>query len=282
MLRFFADQPRLRTGLWSSSQGGYRRQQVLLDVSQGARQPGGLYADVDEDGDGELDDLRFDPRTRSFADWAAVPRAGARRRVGDAAPWSARRLGAGRRGFATARGAPPQTAIAAADERGRVAAVSRGAGHARRAGAAAGAHAAGRRRVGAARPRRTAPAVAARARPHARRAAADRAASRHARPARLRRAARSLRAPAGVRDRRRAQRRPDVRLDAPRRARRVDRLPPTVLEWIGVRPPDRMRGQPIESGAQLSVARLDELRERWSRVRDGRQAASLTAIVTSR
>ncbi|MDX6683672.1 MAG: hypothetical protein QOG94_3711, partial [Solirubrobacteraceae bacterium] len=55
LLRMLGTEPGLRAGLWSSSQGSYQRQQVLLDISQGARQPTGLYGAVDEDGDGELD-----------------------------------------------------------------------------------------------------------------------------------------------------------------------------------------------------------------------------------
>jgi hypothetical protein len=54
---------------------------------------------------------------------------------------------------------------------------------------------------------------------------------------------------------------------------------PTILDWIGVRPPNRMRGAVLEAGATVSVARLDDLRTRWTAVRDGRQSDSFMAIV---
>ena len=53
---------------------------------------------------------------------------------------------------------------------------------------------------------------------------------------------------------------------------------PTALRWIGVDPPDRMRGVEIEDGTLVSAARLDELRIRWTQIRDGRQAQSFVAI----
>jgi len=40
-----------------------------------------------------------------------------------------------------------------------------------------------------------------------------------------------------------------------------------------------MRGTPIEASAPVAVSRLDDLRTRWTAVRDGRQAASFMAIV---
>ena len=41
-----------------------------------------------------------------------------------------------------------------------------------------------------------------------------------------------------------------------------------------------MRGTAIEPGPAVSVAHLEELRARWSQIRDGRQAASFVAIVS--
>src|SRR5687767_12007867 len=67
VLRLLGREPSLRTGLWSASLGRFQRQQVLLDISQGTRQPTTLYSSVDEDGDDEHDDLRFDARRRRFA-----------------------------------------------------------------------------------------------------------------------------------------------------------------------------------------------------------------------
>ena len=56
-------------------------------------------------------------------------------------------------------------------------------------------------------------------------------------------------------------------------------IAPTVLEWLGVTAPDRMRGQQIEAGPAIDVVRLDELRTRWALVRDGRQSASFVGVV---
>jgi hypothetical protein len=69
LLSFLGEERRLRVGLWSSTQGSYQRQQILLDISQGTRQPTGLYSRVDEDGDDELDNLNFDARARTLSSW---------------------------------------------------------------------------------------------------------------------------------------------------------------------------------------------------------------------
>ena len=69
LLRFFDDEPSLSAGLWSSVHGSYNAQQAVLDVSQGTRQPSGLYGGVDENDDSQLDDLRLDLATGTFTNW---------------------------------------------------------------------------------------------------------------------------------------------------------------------------------------------------------------------
>ena len=280
MLEFLGSLPGLRTGLWSSTQGGYQRQQVLLDISQGSRQPPGLYADVDANGDGVQDDLRFDAAAGAFSNWAAF-RARALDVSGTLRPGLLGGSVPGGAGFVTAAGAPLGAAIAAADERGRVARTSLGpvatlaaraavlsrtrglvvmsvpAGGAGRAQLSALARARGRDELllVVQLPDSPDPRALARAAP-----------------------ARYLQQPAfaigdgGVASPTSASTRRDGLVAS------VD-FAPTVLTWLGVRPPDRMRGTPIASGAAVSVGRLDELRARWTHIRDGRQAASFEAIV---
>lgn len=278
-LRFFDDALGLRTGLWSAAQGRYDRQQALLDISQGARQPLGLYADVDADADGELDALRFDVRRRSFTNWSPF-RARARDvsqtlrpgLLGDSVPGGA--------AFVAAAGAPLQAAIAAADERGRVASSSFGAV----ATLAARARTQSRTRL------LTVVSVPAGAggRAQLSELARERAAGElllvmqlpgTPRPGAFGTPpARFLRQPAlAIGDGRRGS----PRSQSTRRDGLVVSVDvaPTILGWLGGGSPDPMRGLTIGAGEQVSVSRLEELRIRWSSVRDGRQAASYMAIL---
>lgn len=279
LLRFLAGEPNLRAGLWSSTQSAYQRQQVLLDVSQGTRQPGGLYPAVDADGDGELDGLRLDIATRSFTNWSAF-----RKRALDVSgTLRPGLLGAavpGGAGFVGARGEPVAPAIVAADQRGRVASTSFGSVDTLAA----------RTRALSRSKRMVVVAVPA---GRGGREQLDRLA-RERTPDKLLLVVQLPKTPnrRGLGEPpRRFLRQPalaigDGRDGSPtsRSTRReglvtsID-IAPTVLRWIGVEPPDRMRGQEIEAGDPVSVARLDELRSRWTDVRDGRQAASFTAIV---
>jgi hypothetical protein len=280
LLGMLGDEAALRPGLWSSSQGRYQRQQVLLDISQGTRQPTGLYADVDQNGDGELDPLRFDAAKRSFANWQPF-RARARDVSSTIRPGLLAGSVPGGAGFVAADGAPLLPAIVAADEHGSVAALSSGP-------------------VGT---------LAARARALSRsqRMVVVSAPGGRAGWAQLSKLARSrgpddlllivqladtpppgaFGQPPG-----RYLRQPDFAIGdglsgtptsaSTRRDGLVSSIDfaPTVLQWIGVEPPDRMRGLRIEAGPPVGVARLDELRTRWTSTRDGRQAASFLAIVT--
>ena len=278
-LRFLGEQSRLRTGLWSSTQGSYQRQQILLDISQGTRQPTGLYSDVDEDGDRELDNLRFDARGRAFSNWQPF-----RRRAHDVSttlrPGLLGGSVPGGAAFAVARGAPLRAAIAAADERGRVAGVSFGPVNT----LAARAQALARTRrmvvvsVPAGRAGRAQLSALARERSPDElllivQLPESPPPGSFGQPPR-----RYLHQPAfAIGDARAGSpASPSTRRDG--LVTSID-LAPTILEWIGVEPPDRMRGTAIEAADPVSVARLDELRTRWTAVRDGRQAASFMAIV---
>jgi hypothetical protein len=280
LLEFLGSVPGLRAGLWSSTQGGYQRQQVLLDISQGTRQPAGLYTDVDADGDGEHDDLEFDAATGAFSNWDAF-----RARALDVSKTLRPGLLAGSvpggAGLVAARGAPPPATIAAADERGRVARTSFGTVGTLAARAAALSRT--RRLVVVSVPAGR----AGRAQLSALAAGRDRdelllvvqlpdspdpRALAAAAPVRyLQQPAFAIGDGAGATPTSASTRRDGL-------VASVD-FAPTVLTWLGVRPPDRMRGAPIESGAAVGVGRLDELRTRWTRMRDGRQAASFLAIV---
>jgi hypothetical protein len=279
LLRMLGAEPGLRAGLWSSSQGSYQRQQVLLDVSQGARQPTGLYGDVD----GRRRRAR-QPASRPGAacvrELGGLP-AARPRRLAHVAPGPARRRGSRRRGLRRRR----RRAAAPCDRgsrRGRTRrrAVARLRWHARRSRVGAVAPAADGRRVAAGRPCRPRAAVGARARrvpgelllviqlPETPRAGA------FGEPPR--RYLRQLAFAIG-----------DGRSGSPtsgstRRDGLVSSIDfaPAVRRWLGVRPPNSMRGLPIETGSELGVERLDALRARWANTRDGRQAASFMAIVT--
>ncbi len=284
MLEFLGALPGLRAGLWSSTQGGYQRQQVLLDISQGARQPPGLYGAVDANGDGEHDDLRFDAAAGAFSNWDAF-----RARALDVSTTlRPGLLGAsvpGGAGFVAGGDAPLGAAIAAADEGGRVARTSRGSVATLAA-----------RAIELSRTRRlvvvSVPAgQAGRAQLSALAAGRDRdelllvvqlpdspgpRAVGGAPPLRY------LQQPAfAIGDGDGDGDGASPTSASTRRAGLVASVDfaPTVLSWLGVQPPDHMRGTRIESGAPVSVARLDALRARWTRMRDGRQAASFQAIV---
>jgi hypothetical protein len=279
VLRLLGREPSLRTGLWSASLGRYQRQQVLLDISQGTRQPTTLYSSIDEDGDGEHDDLRFDARARSFENWAPF-----RDRARDVSQTIRPGLLAGTvpggAAFVDAGGATPSPAIVAADEGGRVAAVSLGSVEtlAQRARAAARAHrlvivsvafgSAGRRQLS--------------------RLVRERASDELLLIAQLPETPRQ--GTVGVPPSRYLRQivvavgdglEGSPRSGSTRRDGLVTSIDfaPTILDWLGVQTPDRMRGAAIGSGAAVSPERLAELRERWSRARDGRQTGSLTAIV---
>ncbi len=279
LLRLFADEPSLSGGLWSSVHGSYNAQQAVLDVSQGTRQPSGLYGGVDEDDDAQLDELRFDRATGSFVNWQQF-----RDRALDVSrtirPGLLASSVPGGAGFVGAGGASRLPAIAAADERGHVARRSFGpvqtlAARARRMSresklvvVAVPPGRAGRAQLISLARKRTrdelvlvaqlpdTPVPGVLLRP----------------PLRLLRQA-AFAVGAGFRG--------SPTSGSTRRDGLVSSIDvaPTALRWIGVDPPDRMRGVEIEDGPPVSAERLDELRLRWTEIRDGRQAQSFVAIV---
>lgn len=56
-------------------------------------------------------------------------------------------------------------------------------------------------------------------------------------------------------------------------------IAPTALDHLGVRVPDRMRGQVITVDGEADAGRLESVRRRWYDIRSGRQAGSLRAVV---
>jgi hypothetical protein len=279
LLRFLGDQPRLRTGLWSSTQGSYQRQQILLDISQGTRQPTGLYSDVDEDRDGQLDNLRLHPRLRMFDNWQPFRRR-ARAVSTTLRPGLLGGSVPGGAAFVAARDAPLRAAIVAADEGGRMQDISFGSIGtlaARARGLSS------RRRlvvvsVPPGRAGRTQLSALARERTSDELLLIVQIPETPAPGAFGQPPRRYLRQPAfAIGDGRAGSpASPSTRRDG--LVASID-FAPTILDWIGVEAPDRMRGAPIEAGAAVTVARLDALRTRWTAVRDGRQARSFMAIV---
>jgi hypothetical protein len=278
LLAFFDNSPLLSTGLWSSVEGAYTEQQSLLDVSQGTRQSTGLYAKIDVNGDDQLDDLQFNAASRSFANWAPF-RARARDVSLTIRPGLLAGSVPGGAGYVGAAGEPILPAIAAADERGHVAAVSLGS----TATLATRARTLSRSKqlvvVAVPAGRAGLAQILGLARDPARGdlllvaqlpATPDRASILRPPTRLLRQPAFAVGTSADGSPTSGTTRRPGL-------VSAID-IAPTALSWIGVDPPSSMRGQPIDEGPAVSAARLDELRSRWTRVRDGRQATSFTSI----
>jgi hypothetical protein len=280
LLAFFESQPGLKTGLWSSVQGTYAEQQSLLDVSQGTRQSTGLYAKLDDNGDKLLDDLHFDVASRSFTNWAPF-----RSRARDVSLTIRPGLLAGSvpggAGFVGAHGEQALPAIVAADEGGHVAALSLGS--VRTLAARASRLSRSKRLVVVSVPAGKAGlaqlSALARGRDHDELLLIAQVPDTPPRGVLTRPPTRLLREPAFAIGSGQDGTPTSGSTRRPGLVSSID-LAPTALQWIGVSPPDDMRGQAIESGAHVSAARLDVLRSRWTRIRDGRQAASLVAIVT--
>jgi hypothetical protein len=278
LLTYFDDSPTLTTGLWSSVQGTYTEQQSLLDVSQGTRQSTGLYAKVDLNGDDQTDDLRFDAATQTFANWAPF-----RSRARDVSLTIRPGLLAGSvpggAGYVAVAGQPILPAVAAADERGHVATVSLGS--AVTLAARARTLSRSKRLVVVAVPAGRAGLAQisqlARERGRGDLLLVAQLPSTPDRRSLLRPPTRLLRQPAFAVGTSGDGSPTSGTTRRPGLVSAID-LAPTALDWIGIDPPASMRGQTIDEGPVVSGARLDELRSRWTRVRDGRQAASFTSI----
>ncbi len=272
-LRFLGTKPQLQLGLWSTIQGEYTQPQALLDVTQGTRQSTALYTPR------KLYNLDFDRATSSFPDWGMISRRAKNVSVTIKPGLLAGSIPGGG-AYAGVRGESTLPAIAAANEQGRVDALSLGPLDtlARRAQELS----ASRRLVVVGIP----PGAAGRAQIDALIAARtpdellmvgqlppsppDRAITRP--PPRY------FKQPAFAVG--------DGKTGSPtsgttRRDGLVSAidLAPTALDWLGIDPPNKMRGEVIESGSAKSAKRLEELRRRWSDVRGARQSSSFRAVI---
>jgi hypothetical protein len=271
-LRYLGDKPELKLGLWSTIQGEYTQPQALLDVTQGTRQSTALYTPR------KLFSLPFDPRTSSFPDWPAIRRRADRVSVTIRPGLLAGSIPGGG-AYAGVRGDNPNPAIAAANQRGRVNAVSVGPLDtlARRAqelsarkrlvvvGVPPGA--AGRRQIDQLIAARTPDEMLMIGQLSP--SPPDRAITRP--PPRYFKQPGFAIADGGTGSVTSNTTRHDGLVSA------ID-VAPTALDWLGIDPPDKMRGEVIESGKRKSAKRLEELRRRWSDVRGARQSSSFRAV----
>jgi hypothetical protein len=272
VLGLLGAQPHVALGVVSSIQGEYTRQQVLLDVSQGSRQPVTLYS-------GEPPVLRV-ARTGAGArltNWQAV-----RERARDVSvTLRPGLLAATVPGGAAFVGSPglDEIAIAAADERGRIAAFSTGPATtvARRAREAL----ATKQLVVVALPAGNA-GQAALEDLIATRAGGELVLVAHIPPTPPERGfgrapSRFYRLPAFALA---GAGRNSVRSASTRRPGLVSAIDiaPTAFEHLGLPRPDAVRGEPVRTTSGPDGARLAALRRRWSDVRAGRQSSSLNTI----
>jgi hypothetical protein len=272
-LRFLGDRPQLKLGLWATIQGEYTQPQALLDVTQGTRQSTALYKPR------KLYDVAFDPATSSFPGWPRLRRRADRVSVTLRPGLLAGSIPGGA-AYVGVTGAGMLPAIAAADQRGRVNGVSLGgidtlARRAQRESAL-------RRLVVVGIPPgpaglRQIDALIARRAPgellmvgQLPPSPPDRAITRP--PPRF------FKQPAfGLDDGGTGS----VTSNTTRHDGLVSAIDiaPTVLDWLGIDPPKKMRGEVIETGKRQSATRLEELRRRWSDVRGARQSSSFRAVV---
>ena len=56
-------------------------------------------------------------------------------------------------------------------------------------------------------------------------------------------------------------------------------IAPTVLDYLHVKVPKKVRGTDIKAGSRVSAAHLENLRRRWADVRSSRQASSMRGVV---
>jgi hypothetical protein len=272
LLRMLDAAPGAAVGLLSSIQGEYTRQQVLLDISQGSRQPVSLYS-----GEPPVVRVVHDRVGAHVAGWSAV-----RRRARDVSVTLRPGLLAGAvpggAGFVSSRGLD-EVGLAAADERGRIAAISTGS-----APTIA-------RRTSDLLATQQLVVVALPGGEGGRSALADLLSTRasdqlllvaHVPPTPPDRAfalppSRTYRLVAfGM-----AQaRRESVRSASTRRPGLVSAidLVPTALGHLRLPVPDAVRGEPVRATDGPDAARLEQLRRRWSDVRGGRQSSSLSGV----
>jgi hypothetical protein len=276
-LRELARRPTLSIGLISTVQGDYSQEQALLDISQGTRQSTFIYHPKDYprlglqrlDGSGRI--VGWGKAVRRAATASSTIRPGL---LASSIPGGA--------GYAGVTGRNAHGAVAAADQAGRVAAVS--LGPAATLAARTRALLASRRFVVVSLPTD----------PSGLRALDQLIDGRG--PGELLMIAQLPFTPppsdrAVAKAPTRYYKQPAFALDDGRPARGVTsattRQPglvsaidvaPTVLTHLGLKVPNKVRGEQIVSGRRLSANRLEDLRRRWADVRGGRQSASLRAV----
>ncbi len=277
ILEYLATVPSLATGLYSSATGSYERAQVLLDMSQGTRQPSSLYdpteaplLSVPQSGDGA-----------AVTGWAEARRRAHAASVTLRPGLLAGSIPGGAAFVTTPNSAAPETGVLAADETGHIAELSTGPASTLAA-----------RALDAARHRQLV-VVAAPAAASGRRVVATLAQQRspddllivaHVPPTPLKQTfvhtpALYIRLPALAM----SADRPATPASATTRLEGLSvsiDIMPTALDHLGIELPPESRGQTITLHGKSSVDHLDALRRRWSSARSGRQAGSLSEIVT--
>jgi hypothetical protein len=273
-LRDLARDPRLSLGLLSSVQGDYSEEQALLDISQGTRQPSSLYSPRNPY------PLRLDTATSTILDWRRTVRRAHKVSItlkpgllASSIPGGAAYVGvAGRNTVA---------AVAAANQQGRVAAVSLGPAQTLAA----------RVQQMAARKRLVVVGVTPDA---AGRAQIDQMVATRP-PQQLLFVAylpptppkQSLATPASrlFKQTAFAMGRTGKVGGVTSATTRQDGLvstidiAPTILDYLHVKVPKKVRGTDIKAGNRVTAAHLENQRRRWSDVRSSRQSSSMRGVV---
>lgn len=277
-LRRLAARPGLSIGLLSTVQGDYSQEQALLDITQGTRQSTFIYEPQD------ALPLGLVPAGRSgrIAGWEADVRR-ARTASATIVPGLLASTIPGGAGYVGVRGRNADTAVAAADQRGRVAALSLGPEGTLAARAQAllatkrlvvvglpvtpGGLTALDRLIAA---RRSGELLLISQLPFTppKRAVAKAPTRYYKQPAF---AVGGLRPNSSVTSGTTRQ---------PGLVSAID-IAPTVLDHLGLTVPKKVRGQTIVASPRLSAPRLEELRRRWADVRSGRQSSSVRAIAAA-
>lgn len=273
-LRDLARDPRLSLGLLSSVQGDYSEEQALLDISQGTRQPSSLYSPRNPY------PLRLDTTTSTVLDWQRSVRRAHKVSItlkpgllASSVPGGGAYVGVGGRNTVAA--------VAAANEHGRVAAVSLGpaqtlatrvqqmAARKRLVVVGVSPDAAGRAQIDQLVANRPAQQLlfVAYLPPTPPQQSLSSPASRL-----LKQTAFAMGRTGKVGGVTSATTRQDGLVST------ID-IAPTVLDYLHVKVPKKVRGTDIKAGSRVSAAHLENLRRRWSDVRSSRQASSMRGVV---
>ena len=273
-LRDLARDPRLSLGLLSSVQGDYSEEQALLDISQGTRQPSSLYSPRNPY------PLRLDTTTSTVLDWQRSVRRAHKVSItlkpgllASSVPGGGAYVGVGGRNTVAA--------AAAANEHGRVAAVSLGpaqtlatrvqqmAARKRLVVVGVSPDAAGRAQIDQLVANRPAQQLlfVAYLPPTPPQQSLSSPASRL-----LKQTAFAMGRTGKVGGVTSATTRQDGLVST------ID-IAPTVLDYLHVKVPKKVRGTDIKAGSRVSAAHLENLRRRWSDVRSSRQASSMRGVV---